>query len=173
MTLTFLSPQPIHDFTEFSCEDPAMVEWLQTKARPWHESRVTSVHVGTFEDNPTVVRMFFTLSASSYPVDRLDPYQQRILDKDLCRVPMILIGKLAVDNRYTRRGFGTKCVAQACLEATRIRSIGAAFVAVEPAPNRMAWYQDLGFQRANAKLNFVYLPIQDVEATFSAAVHQG
>lgn len=92
-----------------------------------------------------VVIGFCTLASSSiakalFPDDlgrRLPPYSH---------IPVVLLVRLAVDQRFQRRGVGQQLLAHALNQALRIQAaMGCRGVIVDAYPSAVSWYQKYGF----------------------------
>ena len=125
-------------------------------------------YVGVEVDVPNVVVGFYTLASSSiakalFPRNvgrRLPPYSH---------VPVALLARLAVDQRFQGRGVGGQLLAHALNQALTIqRAIGCRGVIVDAYPSAVSWYQKCGFVRfggapAGAPTQTMYLDLRAVE----------
>lgn len=121
-------PAPLsadHDLSDFDCREPALNAWLKERALK-NESRFSRSYVVC--DGNSVVA-YYCISAGS--VERsAAPGKVRRNASDA--VPVSVIGRLAVDHRYARRGLGADILADALRRvAMAAQTIGIAAVMVQ------------------------------------------
>src|SRR6516165_5348756 len=97
-----------HNREAFDCGEETLNDFLRTKARKWAESGmgVTRVALPTHDD-PTIVG-YYTLAASS-----LDRSALPGLKSGPRQIPVILLGRLAVDVKYQGQGIGDRLLLHA------------------------------------------------------------
>lgn len=91
------------------------------------------------------IAAYYTLSATSIPIIDLPPEETKRLPR-YPTVPAVRIGRLAVDQRFQRRGLGEAMLADATQRA--LRADVAAFMLVVDAKNdhAVAFYMRYGFR---------------------------
>ena len=109
--LTPPSPlSPAHDCSQFACGRPALDDWLRRSAlkSEGRTARTYAVAVG-----PRVVA-YYGLAAGAVVRKALPSARAR--RNTPAEVPVVVIGRLAVDLRYQRRGIGAGLLKDAILE---------------------------------------------------------
>jgi GNAT superfamily N-acetyltransferase len=121
-----------NDLTDpFDCGDEPLNNYLRKHA--WNNQQKSSIgvtYVATDEAAPRTVIGYFTLAASSLPRDLLPKKHVRGLPA--YELPVLLLARLAVDQRFRDRGLGKALL----VEALRICSfiadhVGCRYVAVD------------------------------------------
>ena len=134
------------DATEgFDCGDEPLNNYLRRHA--WINQQKSSIgvtYVAVDEAAPAVVLGYFTLAASSIPRDRLPRKLVRGLPPyDL---PLILLARLAVDNRFAGMGLGRVLLAEAFRIALRVaEEVGCRCMVTDAYRDKIDWYAKYGF----------------------------
>ena len=111
------APEPLgeqHDLSDFDSGQPSLDDWLRRRARANQAggaSRSFVVPVGT-----TVVA-FYSLSATAIAREVAAPGITRNMPNP---IPMLLIGRLAVDRRWQGRGIADGMMGDAVLRALQV-----------------------------------------------------
>lgn len=111
-------------------------------------------------DESGVVAGYYTFAATGIPfTDLPDDETKRLPRYQL--LPAGLIGRLAVDHRYAKRGLGSSLIVDAV--ARSMRSEPAIFALVVDAKNQLAadFYQHLGFRPFVSRPMSLFLPISE------------
>jgi ribosomal protein S18 acetylase RimI-like enzyme len=139
-----------HKKENFSCVHDSLTNYLIHQAGQDMKRNLSVCFVLPDEDNKVVG--YFTLSNDNIPAALLPDTVKKKLPKSYVNLPATLLGRLAVDKRYTRMGKGEELL----LEALRfsyeksIESIGSMAVVVDPIDQvAVSFY---------SKYGFVYLP---------------
>jgi GNAT superfamily N-acetyltransferase len=114
-------PEPLspdHDISLFSCGKPSLDNWLKTRALPNHQRGFTVVMV--IHEQGRVAGYYGLAPTAALPIAM--PRSIRT-GQPPSPVPCLLLGQLAVDRSFARRGIGcsllmdalTRCVAGAAL----------------------------------------------------------
>lgn len=121
---------PTHDCREFDCGEPALNDWLRLRALA-NESRFSRTYVTCMEGR---VVGFYCLSAGA--VDRaVVPGRLRRNAPD--RVPVTILGRLAVARGHAGQGIGADLLSDALARvAMASRSIGIAALLVHAKDDR-------------------------------------
>lgn len=84
-------------------------------------------------------------------------------------VPALLIGRLAVDHRYTSRGLGTALVAHVLATAVELNEQAACKAVAVTAVSSIArrWWERLGFHPFDPASHDLYLLTTEIEKTMS------
>ena len=141
MIIERLDPQR-HQRESFSCGDQALDQFLHAHARKYYERGLGVTWVATSEKVPTRIDGYYTLAMSALLADELQAPRIR-----LTRIPVVLLGRLAVDMQLQGGGLGTHLLMHALYTAYYLSQIiGAHAVLVDPLNDRVArWYTRFGF----------------------------
>lgn len=139
-----LPPVPItaaHDLTGFDCGEPSLDEWLRRRAirnQATGASRCFVVAVGK------AVIGYYTLSAG---VIERAAVPGRIRRQTPDPLPVLLLGRLAVDRRWHNRGIGQGMLRDALLRAVAVSAEAGVFAALVHALSESAsqFYRSRGF----------------------------
>jgi GNAT superfamily N-acetyltransferase len=137
-----LDPQQ-HMREAFSCGDLALDQFLHAHARKYFERGLGVTWVATSKDTtPTRIDGYYTLAMSALLADELQSPRIR-----LARIPVVLLGRLAVDTHAQGYGLGTHLLMHALHTAYHLAQlIGAHAVLVDPLNDRVTrWYTRYGF----------------------------
>lgn len=166
---TFGSPRaltPGDKFVTFDCGEPSLNEWLRSRALK-NETTGASRTFVTVEAASGDVAGYYCLSASSLALEDSPGRVKRNMPSP---IPIILIGRLAVDQRFKGRGLGASLLQDAVLkgvEASRI--LGArAFVVDALNDDAERFYRKFGFElMPPAAKRAMFLLVSDAEATIA------
>ncbi len=128
--------------------------------------KLSACFVYTREDHETVIG-YYTLSGSSIPQDSIPPAFARRLPPSYTSIPMILLGRMAIDKIYQGQGVGSLLLIDAlrrCHDTSA--SLGAYAVIVDPLDgNAVEFYRKFGFvELPDSKKMF--LPMQTIGELF-------
>jgi predicted N-acetyltransferase YhbS len=165
--VSFRPPRPLlpSDATaQFDCGAPSLDDWLRTRALKNEQTGASRTFVSISADDD-IVAGYYCLSASSLLLDDAPGGVRRNMPDP---IPVILIGRLAVDRRFTGRGLGASLLQHAVvkgIEASRI--IGArAFIVDTLNDDAEKFYATFGFTRMPpSSKRAMYLLARDAEAT--------
>lgn len=155
-----------HDRAAFSCGEPSLDTYLKTQASQDMKRDLALCYVLCQQGNPEIIG-YYTLTACSIEIVGLPPAIAKTSGR-YQTAPAILLGRLAVDNRYQGRSMGTYLL----LDALR-RSLHAG-IAIKPvvvdAPHDAAatFYEHYGFKRFEDASLRLYLPMAHVRQLFPA-----
>lgn len=136
-----------HDRAVFSCGVEALDRYLKQIARQEKERGVTAVFVLTPEES-TAITGYYTLSALSVAPADLPPAVASKLPR-YDALSAILIGRLAVDQRYRGKGLGSVLLIDALARAFHATAeVGAVIVVVDAKDTAArSFYEHQGFER--------------------------
>jgi GNAT superfamily N-acetyltransferase len=133
------------DTAQFDCGDDPLNNYLYRYA--WTNQQKISIgvtYVAVDESAPRTVLGYFTLAASSIPRD--------LLPKKLVRglppydLPLLLLARLAVDQRFAGRGLGHALLSEAFRIALRVADeVGCRCIVTDAYRNKIAWNAKYGF----------------------------
>ena len=165
-------PEPLdparHSYATFASGEPTLDEWLQKFAG--QNRRRDTAATWVIADEGNVVVAYASLSATSVDISRAPAALAKHSPK---LIPALLLGRLAVDQRYAKQGVGTILVAHVLATAVELNVKVACRAVIVNALNPQArtWWQRFGFQTFNPSnpddLD-LYLLAKDIEATLGA-----
>lgn len=154
-------PEPLgpeHDLSPFDCAEPALTLWLKTRALP-NQGRFARTYV--VAEGARVVA-FYSLSAGA--VERaVAPGRLRRQAPD--QLPVITIGRLAVDRAWAGRGLGQDLLADALRRiaaAADILGVAAVLIHAKSEAARRFYLRCADFLEYPADSRILYLPIESV-----------
>lgn len=131
----------------FDCGDSRLNDWLQQNALQNEEKKASRTYL-IFTDKGHLAG-FFSICANSLNHELTNASFRRNKPDP---IPVVLIGRLAVDQRYQGCGLGSAMLNRAVDLSRQIAKIaGAVFVAVHPiSESASRFYQQFGFKAAKA-----------------------
>jgi ribosomal protein S18 acetylase RimI-like enzyme len=152
-----------HDRAAFGCGDNALDGYFQTQVTQDIRRRITNCFV-VVETATSRVAAYYTLSAASIPLVDLPPNEAKRLPR-YPTLPAVRIGRLAVDQRYQRRGLGELMLMNAVHRT--IQDAAAAFALLVDAKNDQAvgFYRRYGFCAIAGKPRTLFLPLATAQKT--------
>ncbi|ABW11606.1 GCN5-related N-acetyltransferase [Frankia sp. Hr75.2] len=147
-----------HDTVAFGCGDPVLDSWLRHHAKDHQRERITSTFV--LLDGSTVAGYYCLATAAAERVGTASRWRSR---RPVDPVPMMLVGRLAVDVRYQGRGVGARLVRDATMRALTVRRmVGTPLLGAHAtAPDGQSFYRHLGFVPTALDPHLVLLPLQN------------
>ena len=133
------------DAMAFHCGQPALDEYIRRYASQDVRRNVARVFVATPDQDSRQLAGFFTLSAGSVGCSDLPETLARRLPR--YPVPVALIGRLAVDAEFRRKGLGSILLADACRKVVQASAVLAVAAVVVDAKDETAaaFYAHFGF----------------------------
>ena len=166
----YATPTPItadHRLDGFDCGKPPLDAWLKTHAldNEGKASRTYVVEAATGEGAGTVVA-YYTLAAGSVTREEVPKKLRHGLPNP---VPVMVLGRLAVDKHHTGKGLGPALLREALqrtAEASRIAGIRALIVhAIDD--DAVTFYTKFGFQIFPAGTRTLFLPIETLRQSIA------
>jgi len=152
-----IEPLGAHDRSAFSCGVPALDRYLREQASQDVKRLMASCFVAV--DTATAsLAGYYTLAATSVPATELPP---EIL-KRLPRYPVLpaaLVGRLAIDARFHRRGLGGALLADAALRVLGSDTKAFALIVDAIDDNAVAFYRLEGFHPFVSRPMSLFLPL--------------
>jgi GNAT superfamily N-acetyltransferase len=149
----------MHDLAAFDCDNEKLNDWLRRHARN-NEGRASRTFVVPVRDE---VIGYYSLAAGSVMRGEL-PRKLRHGTPE--PVPIIVLGRLAVDNRHKKRGLGAALLKDAILRSLGAgESVGVLAIMVHAIDDQAgAFYRKYGFVSSPTnELTFV-LPMETAKA---------
>jgi len=145
MTVVDLSPPaPIgagHDLSDFDSGEPSLDEWLRKRALKNHTSGASRCFVLCAG---AVVVGYYSLSAGAISHEAAPKAMRRNMPDPL---PLLLLGRLAIDRRYHNQGFGSALLRDAMMRAVAVARDAGVFAIMVHAisPEARQFYLSRGF----------------------------
>lgn len=130
-----------HDLTQFSCGEPSLDHWLRNRALQNEKNGASRTYVVCAGG---CVAGYYALAAGAVAHTEATTRVKRNMPDP---VPVILIGRLAIDSRFQGRGIGADLLRDAVLrtlQAAGIAGIRAILVSAISA-NAKKFYEKYGF----------------------------
>lgn len=149
-----------HELEPFDCGAPSLDHWLKRRARGNQASGASRVYVVCRGD---IVVGYYALAAGAVERDEAPSNLRRNMPSP---IPVIILGRLAVDNREQGNGVGAALLKDALLRALNAsQEIGAAAVLVHALNDRAkAFYLEHGFIESPIEPLVLMLRIKDIAA---------
>lgn len=147
-----------HDRTGFDCGLPPLNDWLATKVSQFEKKDLARTYV-LVETGKTTVKGFYALSNHTVVYEALPEDQTKGLPQ--IDMPVVLIGRLAIDRSVQGRGLGEFLLIDALRRAEYLaKKIGIRAVEVD-AINEAAklFYQRYGFLALKDDPRHLFLPL--------------
>lgn len=150
-----------HDRSHFDCGQPALNDWLTKLAGQYDRRDLARTFVATQVDSP-VVEGYFALSTHRVVHELLPPEESRQLPR--LDVPVVLLGRLAVDRAAQGRGLGSLLLVDALRRATQIsEQIGVRAVEVDAIDEAArGFYMKFGFRPLLDDPRHLFMPIHEI-----------
>lgn len=164
-----VEPLGAHERAGFNCGAPALDSYLRERASQDVKRRMASCFV-LVEKATHALAGYYTLSAFSVPTTDLP---EEVL-KRLPRYPILpaaLIGRLAIDRRFQRRGLASALMADAILRVIDSDIKAFAMIVEAKDDSAVAFYRLQGFQPFSSRPMSLFLPL--ATARKGAAGDQG
>jgi len=161
-----------HDRESFSCGEEALDRYFKTQATQDIRRRIANCFVA-IESASSSVAAYYTIAAASIPWIDLPAEESKRLPR-YPTLPAVRIGRLAVDQRFQRRGLGGALLANAARRS--IQSPPAVYALIVDAKNdqAVAFYQRYLFRTAVGRPRTLFMPLVSAEkAWLNEARHPG
>lgn len=151
-----------HERGEFSCGNPPLDDFLRLRVSQYEKRRLGRTYVAVFPGE-TNVAGYYTLSAGAIPFANLPSDAAKRLPKH--PVPVILLARLAVDQKARGQGLGKALLQDAlrhCLEISEQLGLYAVEVLAIDAEAK-GFYSKYGFVPLADNDLHLFLPIKTIE----------
>lgn len=146
-----------HDRQGFSCGVEALDGYLARQAGQDMRRRVSNCFVALPEGGAAITG-YYTLAAASIPVQDLPQEQTRRLPRYPV-LPAVLIGRLAVDQRFKGQQLGAALLFDAILRALRAEPAVLTVLVDAKDDTAASFYRHHGFEGFSARPQTLFLPI--------------
>lgn len=131
-----------HNRAAFRCSDHQITNYLRRHALVNRQSRIANAWVIRDCDTDLIVG-FYTLSTASADFSAIP--EQFTADLPHYPVPVVLLGRMGVDRRYERQGFGTRLLIDALERVYRQEVMAVYGMVVDPKEGVRDFYTQFGF----------------------------
>lgn len=164
-------PRPIgaaDSYSDFQCGEASLDRWIKVRALRNETGGASRTFVSLDLDADRVAG-YYCLSASALKSEDAGAALRRNMPDP---IPVVLIGRLAVDQQYQSVGLGASLLQDAALrslEASRL--IGAKAILVHAlSDDAQRFYEHFGFVSVPGSVRTLYLLIADAERTLEELV---
>ena len=147
-----------HDRAGFSCGVEALDRYFRELVPQDMRRRVSNCFVAL--DPAGKIAGYYTLAATSLPLTEIQPDQARRLPRYQA-FPACLVGRLAIDQAFRGRGFGSVLIIDAIARAMRAEPAIFALIVDAKDDAALGFYQHLGFMRFASRPMTLFLPIAE------------
>jgi GNAT superfamily N-acetyltransferase len=169
MVETFPLPSPlvielldktVHDRQDFDCGEPTLNDYLKFTARQHMDKGYAQVWVAVSEPGSARIIGYYTLSTSALEPEEV-PGRASIK-----KVPVVLLGRLAVDKRYAGQGIGVRLLFHAQRSALLLsKKVGIHALVVDALDEQAAaFYRKYDFEELTTGPLHLYKTIKDIAA---------
>ena len=146
-----------HDRNSFHCGEEALDRYFQTQVTQDIRRRITNCFV-VVEAETGQIAAYYTLSAASVALTELPPRETKRLPR-YPTLPAVRIGRLAVDEKFHRRGLGALMLMNAVHRT--VGDAAAAYALLVDAKNNAAtaFYEHHGFRALISQPRTLFLPL--------------
>jgi GNAT superfamily N-acetyltransferase len=165
LALDFLPISSKFEVNSFDCGEPALDEFLKSYARQNHDRKLSRTFVA-LEKSSNKVLGYYTVIASEIDAQTIP----KIHSKHLPRypVPVMRVGKLAVDKKHKGRGIGAELLWDVLRRANHLSDEVGIFAVVVDAKgaDAVAFYLKYGFLPLSDDPKTLFLPIKIISSLF-------
>lgn len=169
MVETSIAPTPlviehldkaVHDRRDFDCGESDLNDYLKFTARQHMDKGYAQVWVAVSEQASPRIIGYYTLSTSA-----LQP-EEAPGKPSIKKIPVVLLGRLAVDNRYKGQQIGVRLLFHAQRSTLLLsRRIGIHALVVDALDEQAAaFYRKYDFKELTTGPLHLYKTIKDIEA---------
>lgn len=163
---SFARPRPItpdDDVSTFDCGEPSLNNWLNLRAIK-NERDGNSRTFVTIERDSGLIAGYYCLSAHSVSREEMPGSARRNAPDP---IPVILVGRLAVDSRFAGEGVGSSLLADALAKGLEASSLVGSRAFLVDALNEKAatFYRRFGFRLMPESSRALYVTMADARST--------
>jgi GNAT superfamily N-acetyltransferase len=147
-----------HERNQFDCGRPELNQWLQQRARNWGKKGLARTYVAVSKGESSI-RGYYAISSHQVQFEALPADQAKGLPR--IDVPVVLLGKLAVDKTTQGQGLGALLLIDALRRVDGIsEQIGIRAVEVDTIDDQArAFCLKYGFVALQDDQNHLFLPM--------------
>ncbi len=169
LDLTPLAPITAdHELAGFNSGEPSLNEWLKKRAFKNHASGASRCFVLCAGAN---VIAYYSLSAGAISHEAAPKSMRRNMPNPL---PVLLLGRLAVDKRYHNQGIGQALLRDAMLRAVNVAGDAGVFALLVHALSDQAkqFYLSRGFVESPLQPMTLFMTIETIRLILAEAVSE-
>jgi GNAT superfamily N-acetyltransferase len=150
-----------HDCSAFDCGQPMLNEWLKKRAGQFDRRDLSRTFAATRPDETLVVG-YYAISTHRVIYDALPAAEAKGLPR--LDVPVVLIGRLAVDQRVQGQGLGASLLVDALRRSAQIsEQVGIRAVEVDALDDAARnFYLKFGFRSFLDDPRHLFLPMHEI-----------
>jgi GNAT superfamily N-acetyltransferase len=161
--LDLMPPAPIeagHELRDFESGEPSLDEWLKKRALKNHASGASRCFVLCAGD---AVVGYYSLSAGAISHDAAPKAMRRNMPDPL---PVLLLGRLAIDRRYHNQGLGRSLLRDAMMRAVHVAGDAGVFAILVHALSDQAkrFYLSRGFVESSLQPMTLIMTLETVRS---------
>lgn len=158
------APEPLgehHVLAEFDCDEASLNEWLRRRAR--HNEAHGASRTFVVSDGAQRVAGFYCLATGAVVRDSAPGRIRRNMPEP---IPVMVLGRLAVDLKYRGRGLGRGLLKDAVLRTLVVaQDVGVRALLVHAiSEDARAFYRHWGFRQAPTDPTTLMLPLEGAGA---------
>lgn len=155
------APAPLntgHNLADFCCSDPGLNEWLKKKAMKNHSTGISRVYVICAENTSQVIGYYCLSTGSIQRNTAPGSYRRNAPDS----LPVIILGRLAVDRAYSGQGLGAALLKDAIYRTENIAlQVGVRALVVHALDEQVRnFYTRFAFDASNTHPLTLLYPIK-------------
>ena len=153
---------PTHELAYFNSGEPSLDEWLKKRANKNHQSGASRCFVLCDEQK---VIGFYSLSAGAIAHECSPKAMRRNMPDPL---PVLLLGRLAIDKAYHNLGLGSALLRDAMIRAVSIAKEAGVFALLVHAlsPQAKQFYLSRGFIESPLQSMTLMMTIDTIRSVF-------
>ena len=135
-----------HNRKDFDCGKELLNNYLKIQAGQDVKRKLSACFV-LAENETKIIQGYYTLSNNSIPLSSFSEQIQKKLPKSYTSIPTTLLGRLAIDKKYQRKGIGKILLIDALKRSYGIsEEIGSFGIVVDPIDDEAkSFYQKYDF----------------------------
>ena len=149
------------DRSAFSCGSEALDRYLRERASQDVKRLMATCFVAIAEPNGEIAG-YYTLAATSIPVTDLPSELAKRLPR-YPTLPAALVGRLAVDRQFHRKGLGGVLIADAAMRVLKGDVKAFALIVEAKDEPALAFYRTLGFRPFISRPLSLFLPLETMK----------
>lgn len=155
-----------HQISEFDCGEASLNLWLKQRAIKNQISGASRCFVVC--ENKKVIG-YYTLSAGAISIDSAPKKMRRNMPNQL---PILLLGRLAIDKKYQGQGIGNSLLRDAMLRAIHVSQDAGIFAILIHAlsDNAKKWYLSRGFVESPLQPMTLMMTLETIKSILTEAV---
>lgn len=148
----------------FSCGEPSLDRWLAAQARRSMEARDAVTYLLFDDDQGDRIAGYYCLSAGSVHKDQAPPSVARRTPEP---IPVVRMGRFAIDSDYQGLGWGAELLREAVLSAVSgAELIGARALLVDALSDRaVAFCRRFGFVESPTHPRQLFKSLREIRAS--------